>query len=270
MINNKKFALLKKINNFNFFWKDIYYFLFLNKIKFLSIFSKLTTNLILKKLTLAVIPYYLIIDLLLYFNLHIPHFCFEKELSISGNCRMCLIEIEKNLKPISSCTFNYFSNIKLFYWLPSLQKARENILEFLLENHPLDCPICDQGGECDLQDLTLNWSTHKSRFFFLKKKTFKNFFLSQLIETSMNKCIQCTRCVRFLTEILEKKTLGILFRSLFSEINFFWSKILFNKKYYYFFFNKNILLKKIWNTYFFLQLRNEIMIDLIILYNYAL
>lgn len=224
-LNNKQIHVVKIVTILYFFWKESYFFLFenfyflkkkLNKKKSFSFWIKTFLQ---KK-----IPYYLLIDLLFVLQLHIPHFCFEKTLSISGNCRMCLIEIEKNLKPISSCTYNLYKNILFYSWLPSLQKSRENILEFLLQNHPLDCPICDQGGECDLQDLTLLWSNHKARFFFFQKKTFQNFFLTKIINTSMNKCIQCTRCIRFLREILTNTSLGILFRTVSSEINLYVQK----------------------------------------------
>ena len=100
-------------------------------------------------------------------KIDIPKFCFQETLQIAGNCRMCLIEIENSLKPVASCAMPVYENMKIFTDSPLVKKARESVLEFLLINHPLDCPICDQGSECDLQDQTLIFGSDKSRFFLI-------------------------------------------------------------------------------------------------------
>jgi len=101
-----------------------------------------------------------------YVGITIPRFCFHESLSVAGNCRMCLVEIEKMPKPAASCVTLVSENLSIFLNTPVVKKARENIVEFLLLNHPLDCPICDQGGECDLQDQVKNFGNSYSRYFF--------------------------------------------------------------------------------------------------------
>jgi len=103
-------------------------------------------------------------------GINIPRFCYHESLSVSGNCRMCLVEVEKSPKPVASCISIISNNIKIFVDTPLVKKARENVLEILLINHPLDCPICDQGGECDLQDQAKLFGSDYSRFFFKKKR----------------------------------------------------------------------------------------------------
>lgn len=99
-------------------------------------------------------------------NIEIPKFCFQENLNIAGNCRMCLVEIKNSPKPVASCAMPIVNNMEIFTNTPLVQKARESVLEFILINHPLDCPICDQGGECDLQDQTMLFGSDRSRFFF--------------------------------------------------------------------------------------------------------
>jgi NADH dehydrogenase/NADH:ubiquinone oxidoreductase subunit G len=141
----------------------------------------------------------------------IPRFCYSENLSIAGNCRMCLVEDIKSLKPIIACT-TLITNVSTLYTNSiKVKKAREGILEFLLINHPLDCPICCQGGECDLQDLTLVFGSDKGRFYE-NKRSVNNKFLNFIIKTSMNRCIHCTRCVRYSIEIIGINNLGILGR----------------------------------------------------------
>jgi NADH dehydrogenase/NADH:ubiquinone oxidoreductase subunit G len=103
-----------------------------------------------------------------YVGITIPRFCYHETLSVAGNCRMCLVEVENNPKPISSCTRPIENNMAIFVDTPLVKKARENVIETLLLNHPLDCPICDQGGECDLQDQTKVFGSDSSRVFFIK------------------------------------------------------------------------------------------------------
>ena len=105
-----------------------------------------------------------------YVGITIPRFCYHETLSVAGNCRMCLVEIEKTPKPVSSCTLPVANNMQIFVDTPLVKKARENVVETLLLNHPLDCPICDQGGECDLQDQVKIWGNDYSRFFLIKEE----------------------------------------------------------------------------------------------------
>jgi NADH-quinone oxidoreductase subunit G len=161
-------------------------------------------------------------------GVHIPHYCFYDNLSISGNCRICLVELDKAQKPIVSCstTIDIIKNrTKLYYDSPIVKKSRENILEFLLLNHPLDCPICDQGGECDLQDQSLFYGFTKRRFHKFKRiVTDKK--LGPIIKTVMTRCIHCTRCVRFLNEICDNNGLGMLNRGINSEIGCYTKSII--------------------------------------------
>jgi NADH-quinone oxidoreductase chain G len=156
----------------------------------------------------------------------IPHYCYHKNLSISGNCRMCLVELKNSPKPMVSCAMSAKSclnNTEIFTNSPLVKKAREKILEFLLLNHPLDCPICDQGGECDLQDQSLYFGTSKKRFYNFKRiVTDKN--IGPVVKTVMTRCIHCTRCVRFSTEIAGTEDLGIFGRGLDSEIGTYVTK----------------------------------------------
>jgi NADH-quinone oxidoreductase chain G len=164
-----------------------------------------------------------------YVGITIPRFCFHESLSVAGNCRMCLVEIEKMPKPAASCVTLVSENLSIFLNTPVVKKARENIVEFLLLNHPLDCPICDQGGECDLQDQVKNFGNSYSRYFFLKRGL-EDKNTGPLIKTIMTRCIHCTRCVRFGTEVAGVEKFGTLGRGKITEIgnyvsNFFSSEI---------------------------------------------
>ena len=158
----------------------------------------------------------------------IPHYCYHKDLSIAGNCRMCLIEVKNSPKPVVSCAMNAKSTLSseavVFTNSPLVKKARENIMEFLLLNHPLDCPICDQGGECDLQDQSLFFGITKKRFYNFKRiVTDKN--IGSIVKTVMTRCIHCTRCVRFATEIAGVEDLGTFGRGVSTEIGTYVKKI---------------------------------------------
>ena len=159
-------------------------------------------------------------------GVNIPHYCYHKNLSISGNCRMCLVELKNSPKPIVSCAMSAKSclnNSEIFTNSPLVKKARENVLEFLLLNHPLDCPICDQGGECDLQDQSLFFGIAKKRFYNFKRVvTDKN--IGPIVKTVMTRCIHCTRCVRFASEIAGTEDLGMFGRGLDSEIGTYVTK----------------------------------------------
>ena len=155
----------------------------------------------------------------------IPRFCFHERLSIAGNCRMCLVELVGSPKPVASCAWGVRDcrpgpkgeppEVKTRS--PMVRKAREGVMEFLLINHPLDCPICDQGGECDLQDQSMAYGVDSSRFIE-NKRAVEDKYLGALVKTSMNRCIQCTRCVRFATEVAGVPELGAIGRGEDMEI----------------------------------------------------
>lgn len=147
----------------------------------------------------------------------VPRFCFHSSLSIAGNCRMCLVEILGSPKPVASCALPVSNNVKIYVDSPLVKKARENVLETLLINHPLDCPICDQAGECDLQDQTKNFGSNLSRFFF-HKRVVEDKNCGFIIKTIMTRCIHCTRCVRFNSEISGGDFFGTLNRGSHTEI----------------------------------------------------
>ena len=141
----------------------------------------------------------------------IPRFCYHEKLSIAGNCRMCLVEMEKSPKPIASCAMPAAEGMVIKTNTPKIEKSRKGVMEFLLANHPLDCPVCDQGGECDLQDQSMFYGIDKSRFKENKRAVpEKN--MGPLIKTQMTRCIHCTRCVRFATEIAGVPELGAIGR----------------------------------------------------------
>jgi len=141
----------------------------------------------------------------------IPRFCYHEKLSIAGNCRMCLVEMEKSPKPIASCAMPAADGMVIKTNTPKIEKSRKGVMEFLLANHPLDCPVCDQGGECDLQDQSMFYGIDKSRFKENKRSVpEKN--MGPLIKTQMTRCIHCTRCVRFATEIAGVPELGAIGR----------------------------------------------------------
>jgi NADH dehydrogenase (ubiquinone) Fe-S protein 1 len=162
-------------------------------------------------------------------GISIPHYCYHSDLSIAGNCRVCLIELKNSMKPIVSCATNaraaLSNNSSMYHDSALVKKARENILEFLLLNHPLDCPICDQGGDCDLQDQSYFFGFTKRRFYKFKRVVSdKN--LGPIVKTVMTRCIHCTRCVRFSTEIAGVEDLGIFGRGTSSEIGTYIDKVL--------------------------------------------
>src|SRR6266704_2378595 len=140
-------------------------------------------------------------------GVEVPRFCYHERLSVAGNCRMCLVEMEKSPKPIASCAMPAADGMVIKTDSPMAQKARKGVMEFLLINHPLDCPICDQGGECDLQDQAMAYGFDRGRFEE-NKRAVKDKDFGPLIKTSMNRCIHCTRCVRFATEIAGVEELG--------------------------------------------------------------
>jgi len=140
-------------------------------------------------------------------GVEVPHFCFHERLAIAGNCRMCLVEMEKSPKPVASCAMPAADGQVVKTDSPMAQRARKGVMEFLLINHPLDCPICDQGGECDLQDEAMAFGFDRGRFQE-NKRAVKDKNFGPLIKTQMTRCIHCTRCVRFATDVAGVSELG--------------------------------------------------------------
>ena len=154
-------------------------------------------------------------------GINIPCFCYHEKLSIAGNCRMCIVQINTNLGV--SCAVNVADSMTVYTNNKRARDARESILEFLLINHPLDCPICDQGGECDLQDISLMFGSDRGRFYEQNKRSVDNFSQNgPLIKTIMTRCIHCTRCVRFANEI-SNFSLGVLDRGASMEIGTYYN-----------------------------------------------
>ncbi len=150
-------------------------------------------------------------------GVYIPHFCYHKKLSIAANCRMCLVQVEKAAKPLPACATPLTEGMKVFTKSDYAVKAQKGVMEFLLINHPLDCPICDQGGECSLQDLAVGYGGSSSRYQE-EKRVVKEKDLGPLVSTDMTRCIHCTRCVRFGTEIAGIMEMGQVGRGEHSEI----------------------------------------------------
>ncbi len=144
-------------------------------------------------------------------GVEIPRFCYHEKLSIAGNCRMCLVEIEKSPKPIASCAMPATEGMNIKTNTSMVEKARKGVMEFLLANHPLDCPVCDQGGECDLQDQSMFYGIDKSRYKENKRYVPEK-HMGPLIKTQMTRCIHCTRCIRFATEVAGIDELGAIGR----------------------------------------------------------
>ena len=144
-------------------------------------------------------------------GIEIPKFCYHEKLSIAGNCRMCLVEMEKSAKPIASCAMPAADGMVIKTNTAMVEKSRKGVMEFLLANHPLDCPVCDQGGECDLQDQSMFYGIDKSRFKE-NKRAVPDKNMGPIIKTQMTRCIHCTRCIRFATEIAGVPELGAIGR----------------------------------------------------------
>jgi NADH-quinone oxidoreductase subunit G len=158
-------------------------------------------------------------------GIEVPHFCFHERLKIAGNCRMCLVEMERAPKPIASCAMPVSEGMVIKTNTPKIKKAREGVMEFLLANHPLDCPICDQGGECDLQDQAFKYGKGGSRYSD-NKRSVKDKNLGPLVKTQMTRCIHCTRCIRFSTEVAGVQEIGAINRGEHMEITSYLEKTL--------------------------------------------
>lgn len=151
-------------------------------------------------------------------GIYIPRFCYHKKLSIAANCRMCLVEVENSKKPLPACATPAANGMKVFTQSSMAVDAQRSVMEFLLINHPLDCPICDQGGECELQDLSLGYGQDISRYYEGKRSVVDE-DLGPLVSTDMTRCIQCTRCVRFGKEVAGLPELGTTYRGENLEIS---------------------------------------------------
>ncbi|MCL4712669.1 MAG: NADH-quinone oxidoreductase subunit NuoG [Pseudorhodoplanes sp.] len=183
------------------------------------------TKLIIDGIEIDVPPEYTLLQACEAAGAEIPRFCFHERLSIAGNCRMCLVELKGSPKPVASCAWGVRDcrpgpngeppvvNTRG----PMVKKAREGVMEFLLINHPLDCPICDQGGECDLQDQAMAYGVDSSRYAE-NKRAVEDKYIGVLVKTSMNRCIHCTRCIRFVTEVAGVPELGAIGRGEDMEI----------------------------------------------------
>jgi NADH-quinone oxidoreductase subunit G len=158
-------------------------------------------------------------------NIKIPRFCYHKKLSVAANCRMCLVEMEKSFKPVPACATPVGAGMKFWTKSEKARNAQKAIMEFLLINHPLDCPICDQGGECELQDISVAYGQNHSHYHEIKRVV-PDKSIGPLVETEMTRCIQCTRCVRFGAEIAGMREMGGIFRGDRLEIGTFIKKSL--------------------------------------------
>jgi hypothetical protein len=209
-VNNK----IEKFFNFINEKKKNTLFFFLNKKTYKNFFFQDWVN---KKKNISILNICRNLDQI------IPHYCYHFNLSIAGNCRMCLVELSMVLKPMVSCALIIAPKMNISTNTELVKKAREGIAEFLLVNHPLDCPICDQGGECDLQDQSVAYGSHRGRFFHTKdiKRAVSEVMFNHFVEINLTRCIHCTRCVRFLNEIGGLSTFGMLGRGINSEISLY-------------------------------------------------
>lgn len=181
--------------------------------------------------------FFLLITILETVKIILPRFCYHDQLTTSGNCRMCLVELKGSTVPLVSCSTIVTNNMVVYTHTSLLRKSQEYIIEFILLNHPLDCPICDQSGECDLQDISLIFGSDKSRLYS-SKKSIVNKYLGYLIKTEMNRCIYCTRCVRYTSEINNIYTFNTLGRGGSTEISNYYSD---NSSFYSSFINGNVI-----------------------------
>lgn len=157
-------------------------------------------------------------------NIRLPRFCYHPSLPIAGNCRMCLVEVRGTAKAVVACSTVLLEGMSIYTHSTIIRRAREAVLEFLLINHPLDCPICDQGGECDLQDLSLGYGSDRGRFVETKRSV-EDIVISPLVHTIMTRCIHCTRCVRYFETIVGQPLLGTMGRGRDTEVATYIQKI---------------------------------------------
>lgn len=151
-------------------------------------------------------------------SIDIPRFCYHERLSIAGSCRMCIVEVSNSKKLVAACAFPVVEGVRVYTNSLRVRRAREGVIEFLLANHPLDCPICDQGGECDLQDITVVFGSDRGRFYEIEKRAVEDKECGPFVKTVMTRCIHCTRCVRFLSELGSDSKMGVTGRGLAMEV----------------------------------------------------
>lgn len=151
----------------------------------------------------------------------LTRYCYNERLGISGNCRMCMVEVKGVKKPVIGCVEKVREGLEINTKIGGIAKSKEGVMELMLKNHPLDCPICDQGGECDLQEGSLSVGTDRSRDFKITRREIRKKNIGRLIKTEMQRCITCSRCVRYEKEIKGEENLGMLGRSEYSEITVF-------------------------------------------------
>lgn len=153
----------------------------------------------------------------------ISKYCYNERMMISGNCRMCLVEVEGVGKPVVSCSEEVRENIKIYTETGMVKKSREGVMEMLLLNHPIDCPICDQGGECDLQEESMRVGTERNRSYKHKRREVKEKSIGRLVKMEMKRCIQCSRCVRYVGSVSgdvgESKMIGMIGRGVEVEVS---------------------------------------------------
>lgn len=152
-------------------------------------------------------------------GIKLSRYCYNERLGISGNCRMCMVEVKGVGKPLLGCVEKVREGIEIFTESALIQKSREGVMEFLLKNHPLDCPVCDQGGECDLQEGSMDVGSEKGRFYKATRREVRDKDFGRLIGTEMKRCISCSRCVRFMEEVTGNEELGLIGRGERIEIN---------------------------------------------------
>jgi len=160
--------------------------------------------------------------------LNIPRFCYHMSLNIAGNCRICLVEVNRSPKPVPACALAVSKSIKVYTYSPIVKKAQEAVVEFLLINHPLDCPICDQGGICDLQDQAIKFGNKLSRFY-IKKRGVEDKSMGLLVKSIISRCIHCTRCVRFAYLANSYAPIGTSLRGVHSQIGTYVKNIFHNE-----------------------------------------
>jgi len=162
-------------------------------------------------------------------DLQLPRFCYHNKLSIAGNCRVCLVELLNSVKLVVSCAVLAEADLGFYTDTKMVKEAQEAIFEYLLINHPLDCPICDQGGECDLQDQTMVFGSDRGRFYENFKKNTENKNYGPLVKVILNRCIHCARCTRFLDEITDDNSLIFVNRGLNMQISSYINKFIKNE-----------------------------------------
>jgi len=165
-------------------------------------------------------------QLCLIYDFPVPRFCYHEKLTIAGNCRVCLVELEDTTKLILSCSNLPKPDISIYTDTEAVKDSQEVIFEYLLINHPLDCAVCDQGGECDLQDQTIAFGSDRGRFYESFKRSVEDYNYGPLIKTILNRCIHCSRCIRFLDEIAGDDSLVFINRGINMQISSYIKKFI--------------------------------------------